>query len=51
VDPSPRDRGVRGGHRGHDRGVDRLRLAARTNQHVQVPFQIVERDSVMEFAA
>lgn len=31
--------------------VDRLRLAARTNQHVQVPFQIVERDSVMEFAA
>jgi LacI family transcriptional regulator len=29
--------------------VDRIRHAARGNQHKQVPFQIVERDSVVEF--
>jgi LacI family transcriptional regulator len=31
--------------------VDRIRHAARGNQHKQVPFQIVERDSVIEFQA
>src|SRR5688500_9229322 len=31
--------------------VDRIRPAARGNQHKQVPFQIVERDSVAEYAA
>jgi LacI family transcriptional regulator len=30
--------------------ADRLRQASRANQHKQVPFQIVERDSVAEFA-
>jgi LacI family transcriptional regulator len=29
--------------------VDRFRNAARGNQHKQVPFQIVERESVVEF--
>jgi len=31
--------------------VDRIRQPARGNQHKQVPFQIVERDSVIEYAA
>jgi len=31
--------------------VDRLRHAARGNQHMQVPFQVVERESVVEYAA
>jgi DNA-binding LacI/PurR family transcriptional regulator len=29
--------------------ADRFRNAARGNQHKQVPFQIVERESVVEF--
>jgi LacI family transcriptional regulator len=31
--------------------VDRIRHSARGNQHKQVPFQIVERESVIEYAA
>jgi LacI family transcriptional regulator len=31
--------------------VDRIRHSSRGNQHKQVPFQIVERDSVIEYAA
>jgi LacI family transcriptional regulator len=31
--------------------VDRFRQSSRGNQHKQVPFQIVERDSVIEYAA
>src|SRR5690606_14824104 len=31
--------------------VDRIRHFARDNQHEQVPFQIVERESVIELAA
>jgi LacI family transcriptional regulator len=31
--------------------VDRVRHSSRGNQHKQVPFQIVERDSVIEYAA
>ena len=30
--------------------VERIRLAARGNVHKQVPFEIVERESVIEFA-
>jgi LacI family transcriptional regulator len=31
--------------------VDRIRHPSRGNQHKQVPFQIIERDSVIEYAA
>ena len=31
--------------------VDRIRHSARGNQHKQVPFEIVERDSVVEYVA